>query len=394
MSKIVVFLLLLVPFSNQLMDVEDNEQGKVSVLAIDGGGIRGIIPAVILNYLEDALKNKSGDPNARIAEYFDVIAGTSTGGIVTAILTAPDPKYMHRPLYSANEVLQFFREHGPRIFTKIPECLDGWTCPEYNGAYLHEIVANKLKDTLVNQTTTNVVISSFDVKLLQPAIFSTFKIKDVPHLNVKLSDACIGTSAAPNEFPPYYFEYNGVEFNLVDGVFTASMPARLAVGEVSRLEEFKNKEIVLLSLGTGSTNTTKGYDADTTWTRVHWELRTLPVMLAASSTMNEYYINTTFKHQPKNYLRIQEYNLDPNISPEDASQENMRKLQVVGNNLLNEQVKRMNVDTFVAEETGEGTNAEALDRLAEILVEEKVRRLGKRASKVMKRGSFTLSASY
>ena len=50
------------------------------------------------------------------------------------------------------------------------------------------------------------------------------QIKDVPHLNVKMSDACMGTSAAPNEFPPYYFEYNNTEFNLVDGLFVASMP--------------------------------------------------------------------------------------------------------------------------------------------------------------------------
>ena len=58
----------------------------------------------------------------------------------------------------------------------------------------------------------------------------------------------------------------------------------------------------------------------------------------------------------------QEYNLDENISDENASQANMDKLIEAGNNLLNEQVKRMNVDTFVPEETGEGTNAEALDR--------------------------------
>ena len=50
------------------------------------------------------------------------------------------------------------------------------------------------------------------------------QIKDFPHLNVKMSDACIGTSAAPTQFPPYHFEYNNTEFNLVDGLFVASMP--------------------------------------------------------------------------------------------------------------------------------------------------------------------------
>ncbi|KAI9109335.1 hypothetical protein K1719_019679 [Acacia pycnantha] len=254
--------------------------------------------------------------------------------------------------------------------------------------------AEKLDETLVNQTTTNVVISSFDIKLLQPAIFSTLKVKDVPHLNVKLSDACIGTSAAPTEFPPYYFKYQNTEFNLVDGLFIAPLPARLAIGEVLRQEEYKNREVFLVSIGTGSVNTTTAdFDANRTWTAGDWLSSALTMYLAANSAMDEYYINSTFKVQPENYLRIQEYNLDANIQSDVASEENMKKLEEAGNNLLKEPVKRMNVDTFVPEETGEGTNTEALDRVAQIVYEEKLRRLGKRASK-LKRGFFSLSATY
>ena len=55
---------------------------KVRILSIDGGGIRGIIPAVILNYIEKGLQRQSGNPNATLADYFDLVAGTSTGGIL------------------------------------------------------------------------------------------------------------------------------------------------------------------------------------------------------------------------------------------------------------------------------------------------------------------------
>lgn len=56
------------------------------ILSIDGGGIRGVIPAYALTVLEKKLQEKTGDPNARVADFFDLVAGTSIGGILTAVL--------------------------------------------------------------------------------------------------------------------------------------------------------------------------------------------------------------------------------------------------------------------------------------------------------------------
>ncbi|XP_011038424.1 PREDICTED: patatin-like protein 2 [Populus euphratica] len=61
----------------------------ITVLSIDGGGIRGIIPGTILAFLESELQKLDG-ADARLADYFDVISGTSTGGLVTAMLAAPN----------------------------------------------------------------------------------------------------------------------------------------------------------------------------------------------------------------------------------------------------------------------------------------------------------------
>ncbi|MCB0397703.1 MAG: patatin-like phospholipase family protein, partial [Flavobacteriales bacterium] len=62
----------------------------IRILSIDGGGIRGILPGQILVALEKKLQIKSKNEKARIADYFDLIAGTSTGGILTCALLAPD----------------------------------------------------------------------------------------------------------------------------------------------------------------------------------------------------------------------------------------------------------------------------------------------------------------
>ena len=83
------------------------------MLSIDGGGVRGIIPGTILAFLEAKLQELDG-PGARVADYFDVVAGTSTGGLVTAMLTAPDKE--GRPLFAAKEINDFYLKHSPKIF--------------------------------------------------------------------------------------------------------------------------------------------------------------------------------------------------------------------------------------------------------------------------------------
>uniref|UniRef100_A0A5B6YTD4 Patatin n=1 Tax=Davidia involucrata TaxID=16924 RepID=A0A5B6YTD4_DAVIN len=377
--------------------------GKViTVLSIDGGGIRGIIPGIILNFLESELQKLDGE-DARIADYFDVIAGTSTGGIVTAMLTTPNEE--KRPMFAAKDIKAFYLEHCPNIFpqesspfthaTKVMKALSG---PKYDGKYLHNIVKEKLRNTRLNETITNVVIPTFDIKSLQPTIFSSYEVKNNPGLDALLSDICIGTSAAPTYLPAHYFETKDPsgrirEFNLVDGAVAANNPALVAMSEVTKeihlgssdffsMNPIEYDRFLVLSLGTGSAKIEEKYDADEAakWGVLGWltsggSTPLVDIFTQASGDMVDFHISTVFRalHSEENYLRIQEDTLSGIVSSVDiATKENLEDLVKVGENLLKKPVSKVNLMTGCYEPaSNKGTNEEAVIRLAQTLSKEK-----------------------
>ncbi|KAJ1265919.1 hypothetical protein BS78_08G110400 [Paspalum vaginatum] len=212
----------------------------VTVLSIDGGGVRGLIPGTILGFLEAQLQKLDG-PGARIADYFDVVAGTSTGGLVAAMLTAPDAE--GRPLFAARDVNGFYLRHCPSIFPAVRGGALGllrsvWG-PKYDGRYLRSVVRELLGETRVSQALTNVVIPTFDIKLLHPTVFTTNDAMGDASKDALLSDVCISTSAAPTYLPGHQFQTEYSDggrprraFNLIDGGVAANNPTLLAMTHV------------------------------------------------------------------------------------------------------------------------------------------------------------------
>ncbi|XP_047158190.1 patatin-like protein 4, partial [Vigna umbellata] len=315
-----------------------------------------------------------------LAHYFDVISGTSTGGLMTAMLAAPNSSNSNHPLFTPSEVVQFYKIYGPDIF----RARDWWDlekCPKYDGEFLRDITRKILKDTRLNQTLTNVVIPSFDERKIYPVIFSNFKLKTETYLNAKLSDICLSTSAAPTYLPPHQFENAGVQFDMVDGAMAANNLALVAVSEV--IQHTGNKEIMLLSLGTGITANNKLGGIFDGVCQLGWLMNSFDVFSEAlySTDMTHYYLATVFSGlvPQDNYLRIEEYNLDPSMEEmDDASPKNMDKLEKVGKNLLSQSVRRMNINTFVPVPLDQ-TNAQALDRLADKLYAERLLRLKRKS---------------
>ncbi|CAL9101697.1 unnamed protein product [Musa textilis] len=376
----------------------------VTVLSIDGGGVRGLIPATLLAFLESKLQELDG-ADARIADYFDVIAGTSTGGLVTAMLTAPDKD--NRPLFTAKQIIQFYLDNCPKIFPQkkagllnpLLNLFGAVAGPKYDGKYLHSKVQQLLGDAKLSQTLTNIVIPTFDIRFLQPIIFSTFETKSTPLKDALLSDICLGTSAAPTYLPGHCFETKDDEgstreFNLIDGGVAANNPTLTAMNQVTKEIFMENADFspikpldcsrfLVISLGTGSNKQEERFSAEESgkWGLLGWLYNkgTTPVIdifSHASADMVDIHASVLFQalHSEQHYLRIQQEDalIGDAASVDVSTRENLEKLVEVGGNLLKKPVSRVNLENGTFEPCdGEGTNEDALTRFAHRLSDER-----------------------
>ncbi|CAJ1972668.1 unnamed protein product [Sphenostylis stenocarpa] len=375
----------------------------VTILSIDGGGIRGIIPATIIHFLESQLQDLDG-PEARLADYFDVISGTSTGGLVTAMITAPDSN--NRPLFAAKDIKPFYMEHCPKIFpqhsglggTILANLIRSMGGPKYDGKYLHEVVREKLGEIRLHETLTNVVIPTFDIKSMQPTIFSSYQIKMSPCLDAKLSDICISTSAAPTYLPAHNFDNQDSKgklhkFNLIDGGVCANNPTLVAMNEVTKqiikqnsdffpIKPLEYSRFLIISIGTGTAKNEEKFNAQIAakWGLLDWltyggSTPLTDVFTQSSADMVDFHLSTVTQalHSEENYLRIQDDTLTGTDSSVDiATKENLEKLSQIGENLLKKPVSRVNLENGLVEPLRNGeTNEHALKRFAKILSQER-----------------------
>ncbi|MBA0808135.1 hypothetical protein Gohar_023896 [Gossypium harknessii] len=318
------------------------------------------------------------------------------------MITAPNEK--NRPLFPAKDIKDFYLEHCPKIFPQdtspfaaAASLMKTMAGPKYDGKYLHKLLREKLGDARLSQTLTNVVIPTFDIKQLQPKIFSTLELKINPWKDALLSDICIGTSAAPTYLPAHYFkteDSNGVakEFHLIDGAVAANDPALVAVSEMTKeivrrapkyspIKPTDYSKFVVISLGTGSAKSEGKYHANLAakWGVLGWltsehSTPLVDIFMQASSDMVDFHIAGFFQslHFEDSYLRIQDDTLSQQMSTVDiATKENLENLVKVGQELLKQPVSRVNLEKGQFEPAGTVTSEDALIRLAEVLSMEK-----------------------
>ena len=228
---------------------------KFKVLSLDGGGIRGIFPAVILTEIERDLKNK-GSEKWQIYQNVDLIFGTSTGGILALALSLGIPAEEIKQLYFENAYSIFGNKKG---FLK---CINHSSHDRSSLKKLLEDVFKKYHNTSIpklKDCKIPVGVSIYDLSIGKPSVLkSLYHNRFTRDPNLPLLDAALSTSSAPTYFDPYsgdmYRDIKGdvLQFkNKVDGGVWANNPSLIALIEAQKAFKKELIDINLLSIGTG-----------------------------------------------------------------------------------------------------------------------------------------------
>jgi patatin-like phospholipase/acyl hydrolase len=257
------------------------------ILSIDGGGMRGIIPAIVLAAIEE----KAGAPASRL---FDLIGGTSTGGLIALGVTKPGAN--GAPEFSAADLVDLYANEGETIF---PRSL-AWRIRSFGGIaeerYDEKPLEGLLRDryfgeTKVSEALTELVITAYDARASAPFIFKRSYARAKPEWDYPMWWAARATSAAPTYFEPFGIPPVGGDagrYVLVDGGVFANNPALCAY--VEALDVWgPDTEVTVCSLGTGE-RPARGLTKDELdgWGSLRWATTILDMAFDGGSDTVDY----------------------------------------------------------------------------------------------------------
>ncbi|MEP2025433.1 MAG: CBASS cGAMP-activated phospholipase [Reichenbachiella sp.] len=271
---------------------------KFKILSIDGGGIRGVFPAMFLAKLEAELKSQKKE-NWQIYQNFDLICGTSTGGILAIALALGIPAQELYDLYLNNSEAIFGKNWKLLRFYKRWVKGLGWSVHNRNS--LESLIREKFKsaygneDPRLDNCKTSVCVPIYDLLNGQPSVLKTRHNKAFKRdYHIPAFKAALATSAAPTYFDPYsstYEDLNGLESpfsNKVDGGVVANNPTLIGILEAQEAFAVKHENLSVLSLGTGYQKFTDGKKRSR-WGISYWlgKTRLIDLFMQAQSQLVE-----------------------------------------------------------------------------------------------------------
>lgn len=239
----------------------------LQVLSLDGGGLKGLFSAAVLEGLER-------DLNTSILDHFDLVAGTSTGGLIALALGAG---------LSPTEIVDFYTSQGPRIFpggARLRQLVRSRYSPEPLRSALQDVVGERR----LWQSVCRLVVPSYSIDAADVYLFKT------PHhprlrrdCRERMVDVAMATTAAPTYLPAFRLGNN----RLVDGGVWANNPALIAVVEATSMLGAAPSQVRMLSLGTTDEVTDHG-EGLTRGGLVQWGRSGTALLLKAQSQASDH----------------------------------------------------------------------------------------------------------
>ena len=345
-----------------------------SILSLDGGGIRGIIPCMVLMEIE----KRTGTP---IAQLFDLISGTSTGGMLAAGLTVKDSE--GNPAFPAEDLLGLYKGPlGKKIFAPPGGIFNGVRSlfrSKFAGENIEQVLKTKFGSARLRDSYTDLLITSYNTQEKLPFYFKTSDALEKEEENFYIWEVCRSTSAAPTYFPPIQLPYDGMiqrkkmmngqetiveesvkHLSLIDGGVFANNPSLLAYLEAK--DKFKESQyykalsqvlglgseeggledegadrgmfaevesddlampFLIVSIGTGQTRRPYPYVKARKWGMVKWVQPIVDILMQGVSESVHYQMQHLLppsrEHNAPRYVR---WNIE--LDPDDSDMDNVK----------------------------------------------------------------------
>lgn len=286
------------------------------ILSLDGGGIRGVLSARILKPIETKIKEKTGQ---ELHEYFDLVAGTSTGSIMAAGIACGK---------TADELINLYKNEGENIFVKSIRRRRKWRwLSRLTGGYVlypHEhkeqglakVLEKQLQGkTIADISSIHLLIPAYDVLSRNTTWFANDDPKEWYYKNkLPLWQICTASASAPTYFPPYPIPYNSESQEYlphIDGGVSANNPELVAIAHALSMTTKNNQptpkidDIAVLSIGTGRATRPYEYDEIKKWGLLNWVQNITNIFMDPSSENSGYISKRVFSGiKNPNYLRL------------------------------------------------------------------------------------------
>ena len=312
----------------------------VTILSIDGGGIRGLLPARVLQEIRHRL-DLAGESRP-FSELFDLIAGTSSGALVALAIALRKEDGTER--YSASEIVELYARRGTEIFppsfrSAIHAVMQAFR-HKYSPGPFERFLREIFGDASLKSAATNLLITSFDTEAMQPHCMKRRPARGewLTDPDFYMRDVARASAAAPTYFPPARISPVGaphIRFSLIDGAVFANNPSGLAYVESTKIFPTES-EFLILSIGTGDPQHGYRYRDIYSWGYMEWvnPAKGFPIGAIMSAGQSEAVSHQLSRMSGVRYIRINAALGGCSLAIDDAGRKNLSCLTALADHMI------------------------------------------------------------